>query len=249
MTAIAADPASPAAVVTQARTRVKFCGLTRTADVEAAVDLGVDAIGLVFYPPSPRAVDLDQAAQLAAAVPAFVTLVGLFVDADAALLDAVLARVPLGALQFHGHESPQTCRRLAGDADDGFSPDLGRSQRSPQRRPWIKALPVRAGFDLGAVADQYRGVAALLLDTFDPALAGGTGRCFDWGLVQSAAARPRAPRIILAGGLAPDNVGAAIRQVQPYAVDVSGGIEAAKGQKDRAKMAAFISAVRAADPS
>lgn len=207
------------------RTRVKFCGLTRLADVDVAVALGVDAIGLVFHPASPRAVDAEQAAALVAAVPAFVTAVGLFVDAEADRVRSVLERVPLGALQFHGHEPADYCRSFG--------------------RPWIKSVAVRAGVDLEAEAQRYAGATALLLDTYDPALAGGTGRRFDWDLVPAQ----QAQRIILAGGLTAANIAGAIRQLRPYAVDVSGGIEQAKGVKDPDKMTDFMKGVRDGDQS
>jgi phosphoribosylanthranilate isomerase len=207
------------------RTRVKFCGLTRLADVDAAVAVGADAVGLVFHSASARAVEPGQAAQLVAALPAFVTAVGLFVDAAPERVRSVLDAVPLGALQFHGHEAPEYCRSFG--------------------RPWIKAVAVRRGIDLDAEARRYAEAASLLLDTYDPAMAGGTGRCFDWGLVP-----PRfAASCILAGGLEPDNVAAAVRQLRPHAVDVSGGIEHAKGVKDRDKMIAFMKGVRDGDHS
>jgi len=207
------------------RTRVKFCGLTRLADVDVAVALGVDAIGLVFHTKSPRAVDAEQAARLVEALPAFVTAVGLFVDANADDVRAVLERVPLDALQFHGAEPPAYCRSFG--------------------RPWIKAIAVRAGVDLDAEAQRYAGARSLLLDTYDPALAGGTGRRFDWGLVPAQQAK----RVILAGGLTATNVADALRQVRPYAVDVSGGIEQAKGLKDPDKMTDFMKGVRDGDQS
>jgi phosphoribosylanthranilate isomerase len=207
------------------RTRVKFCGLTRREDVEAAVALGVDAVGLVFHPKSPRAVAVEQAAQLVEALPAFVSAVGLFVDAEAERVRAVLERVPLDLLQFHGAEPPDYCA--------GFG------------RPWIKAIPVRAGLDLEAETRRYARARSLLLDTYDPALAGGTGRCFDWGLVPAGLA----PSVILAGGLAPSNVADALRRLRPYAVDVSGGIEQAKGLKDLDKMTDFMKGVRDGDQS
>ncbi len=207
------------------RTRVKFCGLTQLADVDAAVMLGVDAIGLVFHPASPRGVDAAQAAQLAATVPAFVTTVGLFVDAEVECIRSVLEQVPLAALQFHGAEPADYCRSFG--------------------RPWIKSVPMRAGVDLEAEARRYQGASALLLDTYDPALAGGTGRNFDWGLVPSE----QAQRMILAGGLTAANVADAIRQLRPHAVDVSGGIEQAKGVKDPDKMTDFMKGVRDGDQS
>ncbi len=205
------------------RTRVKICGLTREQDIAAAVAAGADALGFVFHPSSPRGVSIDAAAALAARVPAFVTVVGLFVDAEPALIDAALRAVPLGLLQFHGQESPAAC--------------------SGYQRPWIKAIAMREGIDLTAAAADYEGAAALLLDTYDPALAGGTGRRFDWDRVPAALA----PRIILAGGLDASNVAEAIARTRPYAVDVSGGVESAKGIKDQRKINDFMQGVRDGD--
>lgn len=212
----------------QLRTRVKFCGLARACDVDAAVALGVDAIGLVFHPASTRAVSIEQAVALAARVPAFVTLVGLFVDATPTAINAVLERVPLGCLQFHGDEPPEACAAYG--------------------RPWVKALAVRPGFDLAAAAARYAGAGALLLDTWDPNIRGGTGRRFDWGLIHAgSAAADEVPRLILAGGLDAANVADAIRRVRPFAVDVSGGIEAGRGVKDLSKMTDFMHGVRNGD--
>jgi len=202
------------------RTRVKICGLIRESDLAAAVAAGADAIGLVFHAPSPRAVAAEQAQALAATLPPFVTSVGLFVDAEPDLVRSVLARVPLAMLQFHGEEPPAYC--------DAF------------HRPWIKAVRMRPETDLEALARRYRNAQGLLLDTYDPTVAGGTGRRFDWDLVPEWLA----PRIILAGGLNPGNVAEAIRRVSPYAVDVSGGVESAKGVKDYAKIVAFLQRVR-----
>lgn len=206
-----------------ARTRVKICGLTRPEDLEAAVGAGADAIGLVFHPASSRAVTVDQAARLCALLPPFVAAVGLFVDAPVPQIHAVLDRVPLDLLQFHGEEPPGLCA--------GFG------------RRWIKAIRMRPGLDLAAQARTYRGAAGLLLDAFDPVLVGGTGRTFDWGRVPGDLDLP----IVLAGGLRPDNVAEAIRRVQPFAVDVSGGVESAKGIKDAAKILAFMQGVRDGD--
>jgi phosphoribosylanthranilate isomerase len=197
--------------------------LTREADVQAAGELGADAIGLVFYQPSPRAVTIDQAQRLMQVVPPFVTTVGLFVNAEPAFVSEVLSRLPLDALQFHGDEPPGYCASF--------------------HRPWLKALRVREELDVAAAADRYQGAAGLLLDTFDPQVAGGSGRRFDWELVP----RAMAGAVILAGGLTPENVGEAVVRVRPYAVDASGGVEAAKGIKDRAKMSAFLKAVRDGD--
>lgn len=205
------------------RTRVKICGLTRESDLTAAVDVGTDAIGLVFYARSPRAIGIEQARALLNALPPFVTSVGLFVNAEADFVQSVLARVPLDALQFHGDEPPDYC--------DAF------------HRPWIKAVRMRPGTNLAGLVEQYGSASGLLLDTYDPATAGGTGRRFDWDLIP----KWLAPRIILAGGLNPENVADAVRRVAPYAVDVSGGVESAKGMKDQAKMEAFLNGVRDGD--
>ena len=189
----------------------------------AVVAAGADAIGLVFHAPSPRALAVEQARALAATLPPFVTSVGLFVDAEPDFVRSVLAQVPLAMLQFHGDELPDYC--------DIF------------HRPWIKAVRMRPETDLRAVAERYRDARGLLLDTYDPAVSGGTGRRFDWDLIPDWLA----PRIILAGGLNPDNVAGAIRRVGPYAVDVSGGVESAKGIKNRAKLEAFLQGVRDGD--
>ena len=205
------------------RTRVKICGLTRPEDVCAAVAAGADAIGFVFYPPSPRAVTSARARDLCGLIPPFVTSVGLFVDASAVGVRRVLDQVPLDCLQFHGDESAEHCASFG--------------------RRWIKAVRMRVGLDLMAEAQTYRGGAGLLLDAYDPRCPGGTGVAFDWSRIPPALAA----RIVLAGGLDPNNVAAAIRQVRPYAVDVSGGVESAKGVKDASKIYAFIQGVRDAD--
>jgi phosphoribosylanthranilate isomerase len=207
------------------RTRVKICGLTRVCDAQAATAAGADAIGLVFYAPSPRFVDIAAAKAVLAVLPPFVTTVGLFVDASAAAIAEVLAAVPLDLLQFHGDEAPEDCAAYG--------------------RPWIKALRVRPGMDLEREAGRYAGAAGLLLDAYRAGVPGGTGACFDWGLIPPGLA----PRIVLAGGLTPYNVAAAIRTVRPYGVDVSGGVEAAKGIKDPAKIDAFMQGVRDGDRS
>jgi len=205
------------------RTRVKICGLTREQDVRSAVALGADAIGLVFHAPSPRAVSLELAAMLAAQVPAFVTVVGLFVDAEPEAVRTVLRQVPLGALQFHGNEPPDYCAVFD--------------------RPWIKAIAMRDGIDPLEQARRYAGAASLLLDTFDARVAGGTGRRFDWDRVPPELA----PRMVLAGGLDAGNVAEAVMRVRPHAVDVSGGVEASKGIKDHNKIAEFMQGVRNGD--
>ncbi|MDH4558517.1 phosphoribosylanthranilate isomerase [Pseudomonas sp. BN417] len=201
--------------------RIKICGITRIEDALAAVAAGADAIGLVFYAKSPRAVTPAQAKAIVAALPPFVTSVGLFVDMPRAELKQLLAEVPLDLLQFHGDESPEDC------AGHG--------------RPFIKALRVKPGDDVAAAIARYPDAAGILLDTYVPGTPGGTGEAFDWSLVPRDAAKP----VVLAGGLTPENVGDAVRQVRPYAVDVSGGVEASKGIKDAAKIKAFIQRARA----
>lgn len=205
------------------RTRVKICGLTRACDVQTAVSAGVDALGFVLYPPSPRAVTAEQAAGLCRLLPPFVTAVGLFVDEAPERIEAVLERVPLDLLQFHGEEAPDDCARFG--------------------RRWIKALRMRPGIDLLAERERYAAADGLLLDTFQPGQAGGTGQRFDWDRVPAELA----PEIVLAGGLDPSNVAQAIASVRPYGVDVSGGVEAGKGIKDAARILSFMQGVRDGD--
>lgn len=205
------------------RTRIKICGITRPEDAAAAVRCGADAIGLVFYARSPRAVTVEQARAIVAALPPFVTTVGLFVDARPEEIRAVLAAVPLDLLQFHGDECGADCGQYG--------------------RPYIKAISMRAGLDVAGYAKAYPDAAGFLLDTHQEGVPGGTGQQFDWAQVPRDLQRP----LILAGGLGPDNIAAAIRRVRPYAVDVSSGVEAAKGIKDAAKIAAFITEVQRVD--
>lgn len=202
--------------------RSKICGITRIDDALAAAEAGADAIGLVFYDKSPRAVDVRQARVILDALPPFVTSVGLFVNASRCFVGEVLDAVPLDVLQFHGDESPEQC--------------------GGHGRPWFKALRVQPGMDLRAQAARYPGAQAILLDAFVPGVPGGTGERFDWSLIPSDLPKP----LILAGGLTPDNVGEAIARVRPYGVDVSGGVEAAKGLKDVSKVSAFLQRVRLA---
>ncbi|MCK2088154.1 phosphoribosylanthranilate isomerase [Thauera aromatica] len=204
------------------RTRIKICGLTRAQDVRAAVRSGADAIGFVFYPPSPRAIDIDRAAELAAMLPPFVTAVGLFVNPEPAEVEAVRARVPLQLLQFHGDECEADCARYG--------------------LPWIKAARMRPGVDLLEFALSHPRARGILVDAFVAGYGGG-GETFDWSLIPQGFGRP----LVLSGGLDADNVGEAIRRVRPWAVDVSSGVESAKGIKDAAKIAAFIAGVRHAD--
>ncbi|HHH35214.1 MAG TPA: phosphoribosylanthranilate isomerase [Gammaproteobacteria bacterium] len=202
--------------------RVKICGITRVEDGRRAAELGADAIGLVFYAHSPRHVSVEQAAAIAAALPPFVSKVGLFVDAEEAEIRHVLARVPLDYLQFHGDEPPEFCTRFA--------------------RPFLKVLRMRAGRDVIDYAARYPAATGLLLDAYRQGVPGGTGETFDWARIPRDLPLP----LVLAGGLTPDNVAAAVREVQPWAVDVSGGVEASPGVKDAGKMAAFIRAAKAA---
>ena len=200
--------------------RTKMCGITRPEDGQEAARLGVDAIGLVFYPPSPRHVSLDQARAIVAALPPFVTVVALFVDPSVAEVEAVLHAVPVDVLQFHGEESPDFCRQFA--------------------RPYLKAVRVRPSLDLLQYAAHYAGARGLLADAFVPGMAGGTGATFDWSLLPPNLPLP----LILSGGLDPSNIAAAVAAVRPAAVDISSGVESAKGIKDPALMAAFIGAVQ-----
>ncbi|MEE4361103.1 MAG: phosphoribosylanthranilate isomerase [Pseudomonadales bacterium] len=199
--------------------RIKICGLTRPEDVHAAVDAGADALGFNFHAASPRAVSIEKARELCALLPPFVTSVGLFVDADPRTIEAVLAAVPLQMLQFHGDEAPEQCDRWA--------------------RPYLKALRMREDLDPAAAAARYPGAAGILLDSYRPGVPGGTGDVFDWGRIPVDPDWP----LVLAGGLDAHNVARAIRQVRPWAVDVSGGVEAEKGIKDARKMRAFVQAV------
>jgi phosphoribosylanthranilate isomerase len=204
------------------RTRVKICGITRVEDAAVAVDAGADAVGLVFHRPSARRVEPEQARAIARSVPAFVTVVGLFVDPDPAELREILAEVPLQLLQFHGNETPDLCREFG--------------------RPYLKALRMAAGADVRNLAQRYEDAAGVLLDSHDPSAPGGTGKTFDWRRVPSDLDLP----VILAGGLTPDNVARAIAAVRPYAVDVSSGVESVRGVKDPDKIAAFMHSVQQA---
>ncbi len=200
--------------------RSKICGITRVEDALAAAEAGADAIGLVFYAKSPRAVSVQQARAIIAALPPFVTSVGLFVDASRCELCEILDAVPLDLLQFHGDETPDECDHYG--------------------HPYIKALRVKPGDDIAAQVALYANSRGVLLDTFVPGIPGGTGEAFDWSLVPAQLSKP----VILAGGLTAANVAQAIRQVRPFAVDVSGGVESAKGIKDAVKIHAFMDAVR-----
>lgn len=184
-----------------------------------AVDAGCDAIGLVFYEPSPRFVTIQQAAKIVKRLPPFVTAVGLFVNAEPSYVRQVLQEVRLGLLQFHGDESAQQCQQY--------------------EMPYMKAIRVTAETNLLQYAEDFKQAQALLLDAFIEGVPGGTGQVFDWNIIPKSLPIP----VVLAGGLTPENVGSAIQQVNPYAVDVSGGVEIKKGIKDAAKIAAFMRGV------
>ncbi len=204
-------------------TRIKICGITRPEDALAAASSGADAIGLVFYADSPRAVTVQEAKDIAQVLPPFVTLVSLFVNAPAETISDVLSQVPVGLIQFHGDEDNRFCR--------GFG------------RPWIKALRVRDSMNVAKEAAALSGATGVLLDAWQEGVPGGTGRTFDWALVNEKLPLP----VVLAGGLDEVNVGDAIGGLRPWAVDVSGGVESSPGIKDAEKIQRFVAAVRAAD--
>ena len=205
------------------RTRVKICGFTRIEDAVYAAHNGVDAIGLVFYPPSPRHVEIEQAIRIVNALPAFTSVVALFVDEQEAKIREVLAQVPIDCIQFHGDETAEACRIYG--------------------KRYIKAISMREGIDIPALAHYYHDAAGLLLDAFHPDAKGGTGSQFNWSLIPNQLDLP----IILAGGLDETNAKLAVQTVRPYALDVSSGVETRKGIKDSLKMAAFIKQVNEGD--
>lgn len=202
--------------------RIKICGITNPEDALAVSEAGADAIGLVFYAPSPRAVTIDQAKNICAVLGPFTTVVGLFVDASADVINDVLINVPLHVLQFHGEENPEFCQQF--------------------QRPWIKAVRMKPETNLLAKQNQYESASAILVDSYTPGVPGGTGKVFDWAQVDKEGLKP----LVLAGGLQADNVTEAIQQLRPYAVDVSGGVEKSSGKKDIDKVKRFIAAVKAA---
>ncbi len=217
------------------RTRIKICGLTRTEDLQVAIAAGADAIGLVFYLKSPRSVSPETASRLIAAIPPFVTSVGLFVNATQQEVETIIKQAPVGMLQFHGDESIEQCCAIARAVN----------------RPFMRAIRVGTemiGADLLKYELDYRAAsplfAGLLLDAFVEGYGGG-GKVFDWSLIP----KELAPRVVLSGGLSVQNATEAVLQVQPHAVDVSSGVELSKGIKDPAKICSFIGAVRQADAS
>jgi phosphoribosylanthranilate isomerase len=204
------------------RTRIKICGITRAEDARSAAHAGADAIGLVFYPPSPRYLSTELAVEIRDALGPFVQTVALFVNPDAAHVAQVLQRVRPALLQFHGEETPEFCAQFGA--------------------PYVKACRVRPGIDALEYLRPFSRAAAWLFDSHVPEY-GGVGEAFDWSLLPATRERP----VILSGGLARENVAAAVRKVRPWGVDVSSGVESAKGIKDAAKIAAFIAEVRNAD--
>ena len=212
--------------ITHVRTRIKICGITRTQDARAAAEAGADAIGLVFYPQSPRYLSGERAVEIRDALPPFVQTVALFVNPDAAQVAQVLQRVRPAMLQFHGDETPEFCAQFG--------------------MPYVKACRVKPGVDALEYLRPFSRAAAWLFDSYVPEY-GGVGESFDWSLVPARSPEPGDRPRILSGGLARDNVAEAIRRVRPWGVDVSSGVESAKGIKDAAKIAAFIAEVRNAD--
>jgi phosphoribosylanthranilate isomerase len=204
------------------RTRIKICGVTRLQDLHAAADAGADAVGLVFYPPSPRCLALEQARQLRRAAPAFLSSVALFANPAREAVEQVLAAVRPDLLQFHGEESPEFCRAFDW--------------------PYIKACRVRPGSDLLEYWRRFPDASAWLADAWVEEY-GGAGERFDWSLLPRERERP----LVLSGGLAPGNVAEAVRRLKPWAVDVSSGVESARGIKDASRIGAFVRGVRNAD--
>ncbi len=207
---------TPLPVRAAARTRVKICGLSRPEDALAACRFGADAVGLIFYPPSPRGVNIDAARRIRRALPPFITVVGVFVDPEPGFLRQAIHAVSLDVVQFHGNETPEFCAAC--------------------ERPYIKTVRVHEGVALGDVAARYADASALLLDSYETEKKGGTGKTFDWSLIPAEFGMP----FILAGGLTPDNVASAIAAVAPFAVEGNSGVEASPGVKDHAKIDAFI---------
>ena len=205
------------------RTRIKICGLKEPEHARIAAEAGADAIGLVFYDESPRYVQIEQARKVAQAVPPYVMAVGLFVNAKAAAVAQIMASVPLDLLQFQGDETPEFCSQFG--------------------RPWVRAVRMEKGTDLVEYSSRFSGAKALLVDAHVPGQRGGTGQVFDWKTLP----REHPVPLILSGGLTSENVGRAIREVRPWAVDVSSGVEAGRGVKDPAKIVEFIRSVRRED--
>ena len=205
------------------RTRVKFCGITRERDARLAVELGADALGFVFYPPSPRYIEPRLARKIIAKLPPFVASVGLVVNHSIDEIEEIIAQTRLDLIQFHGDELPQFCEQIS--------------------RPYIKAIRVKETLDIGELAVKYADARGVLLDAFVPGLPGGSGESFDWTRVPREIGQP----MIVAGGLSVDNVASAIQYFRPFGVDVSSGIETSHGIKDEVKMKRFIASVKQTD--
>tara|TARA_R110000868_G_scaffold410505_4_gene698875 strand:+ start:120481 stop:121107 length:627 start_codon:yes stop_codon:yes gene_type:complete len=199
---------------------IKICGITRKEDAQAAVTAGADAIGLVFYAKSPRAVSLQQSKAIVDTILGQAQIVALFVDAEVDEINNIINQLPVDVLQFHGQENQAFCQQFG--------------------KPYWKAVRVQSQDDIIAAEREYPDAAALLLDAYQADVPGGTGQLFDWSLVPSTLSTP----IVLAGGLTPANVTEALEQVKPWGIDVSGGVEASKGIKDNHKITQFIQAVR-----
>ena len=205
--------------MTQRRVRVKFCGMTREQDIAQAIGLGVDAIGLIFYPKSSRFLSLARARELLREIPPFVNAVAVLVNPLASFVEELIAELPVDYLQFHGEESLQFCEQF--------------------KKPYIKAVQASSTSIIEKFSKEHPQAAALLLDTPSTSCHGGTEKTFDWGLIPQHLSKP----LILAGGLNADNVAAALSQCKPYAVDVCSGVEASPGIKDHKKMSRFVNAV------
>ncbi len=208
------------------KTWIKICGITRALDALAAAELGADAIGVVIYPKSPRAVTVDELAGITAGLEDYVAVVALFVDPEPELVRSVIQTGSVNLLQFHGSESPEFCDQFA--------------------LPYMKAVAVKGDSNLEELTAPYDSARYILLDSYDSIMPGGTGKTFDWNKVERLSERQQS-RLVLAGGLAPDNVRLAIETVRPFGVDVSSGVEASKGIKDVEKMKSFIEGVKASD--
>lgn len=205
------------------RTRIKICGIREAEHARVAAEAGADAIGLVFYPQSPRYLTAHAAARIASSLPPFVMAVGLFVNPAESEVRAIMEEVPLDLLQFHGDETPEFC--------EGFD------------RPYVRVVRMESGTDLVEYAHRFSRARALILDAHVPGQPGGTGQMFDWAHIPRALPIP----LILSGGLTPSNVGRAVREVRPWAVDVSSGVESGRGVKDPRKIVEFIRSVRSED--
>jgi phosphoribosylanthranilate isomerase len=205
------------------RTRIKICGITRVEDALSVVESGADAIGLVFYPPSPRHIDISKARLIVASIPAFVTVVALFVNETDAMIRTILKQVPIDMLQFHGDETPEFCASF--------------------HRPYVKAIRMKENTQLDIEQLRYKEAKSLLVDAYEPGKAGGTGKTFNWSDIPDELSS----KLILAGGLSAENVQDAVHSVHPWAVDVSGGVELSPGIKSHEKIQQFIEEVNSAD--